>query len=32
MALLMSAAGKFDGDNAGQMTAIENMVTTVRRF
>jgi fructose transport system substrate-binding protein len=23
----MSAAGKFDGDNAGQMTAIENMVT-----
>jgi len=26
-AKLMSAAGKFDGDNAGQMTAIENMVT-----
>jgi len=26
-AKLMSAAGKFDGDNAGQITAIENMVT-----
>ena len=26
-AKLMSAAGKFDGDNAGQVTAIENMVT-----
>ncbi|HZP91931.1 MAG TPA: sugar ABC transporter substrate-binding protein [Burkholderiales bacterium] len=26
-AKLMSAAGKFDGDNASQMTAIENMVT-----
>ncbi|BDG01428.1 sugar ABC transporter substrate-binding protein [Anaeromyxobacter oryzae] len=26
-AKLMSAAGKFDGDNATQMTAIENMVT-----
>ena len=25
-AKLMSAAGKFDGDNAGQVTAIENMV------
>src|SRR6202165_1198523 len=24
---LMTAAGKFDGDNAGQVTAIENMVT-----
>ena len=23
----MTAAGKFDGDNAGQVTAIENMVT-----
>ncbi len=26
-AKLMSAAGKIDGDNAGQITAIENMVT-----
>jgi fructose transport system substrate-binding protein len=26
-AKLMTAAGKFDGDNAGQATAIENMVT-----
>ncbi|MFO1318581.1 MAG: sugar ABC transporter substrate-binding protein [Burkholderiales bacterium] len=26
-AKLMSAAGKFDGDNASQVTAIENMVT-----
>jgi len=26
-AKLMTAAGKFDGDNAGQVTAIENMVT-----
>jgi fructose transport system substrate-binding protein len=26
-AKLMSAAGKYDGDNAGQVTAIENMVT-----
>jgi fructose transport system substrate-binding protein len=26
-AKLVSAAGKFDGDNAGQVTAIENMVT-----
>ena len=26
-AKLMSAAGKIDGDNAGQVTAIENMVT-----
>jgi fructose transport system substrate-binding protein len=26
-AKLMSGAGKFDGDNAGQVTAIENMVT-----
>jgi fructose transport system substrate-binding protein len=26
-AKLMSAAGKFDGDNAGQVTAIENMVS-----
>jgi fructose transport system substrate-binding protein len=26
-AKLMSAAGKFDGDNTGQVTAIENMVT-----
>jgi fructose transport system substrate-binding protein len=26
-AKLMSGAGKFDGDNAGQITAIENMVT-----
>lgn len=26
-AKLMSAAGKFDGDNAAQVTAIENMVT-----
>jgi fructose transport system substrate-binding protein len=26
-AKLMSAAGKFDGDNAGQVTALENMVT-----
>ena len=26
-AKLMTGAGKFDGDNAGQMTAIENMVT-----
>lgn len=26
-AKLLSAAGKFDGDNAGQMTAIENMIT-----
>ena len=26
-AKLMTAAGKFDGDNAGQITAIENMVT-----
>jgi len=26
-AKVMSAAGKFDGDNAGQVTAIENMVT-----
>jgi len=26
-AKLMSASGKFDGDNAGQVTAIENMVT-----
>ena len=26
-AKLMSAAGKFDGDNSGQVTAIENMVT-----
>src|SRR5437868_9081419 len=24
---LLTAAGKFDGDNAGQVTAIENMVT-----
>jgi fructose transport system substrate-binding protein len=27
-ARLMSAAGRFDGDNASQVTAIENMVTT----
>ena len=26
-AKLMSAAGKIDGDNVGQVTAIENMVT-----
>src|SRR6202011_5719993 len=26
-AKLMTAAGKFDGDNASQVTAIENMVT-----
>jgi ABC-type sugar transport system substrate-binding protein len=26
-AKLMSGAGKFDGDNAGQITALENMVT-----
>jgi len=26
-ATLITAAGKFDGDNAGQVTAIENMVT-----
>ena len=26
-AKLMSAAGKFDGDNAAQVTAIENMVS-----
>jgi len=26
-AQLLTAAGKFDGDNAGQVTAIENMVT-----
>src|SRR5215212_9331944 len=25
---LMTAAGKFDGDNAGQVTAIENMVAS----
>ena len=26
-ATLLTAAGKFDGDNASQVTAIENMVT-----